>query len=92
MSFTMSSESGTFKTFKIVEVRREAAANRKAAAEVSDQSRQTTASVSNGETNICFGSSHNLQISSSAESEAQTSSGLVKGHAYSITGLEEVSS
>jgi len=41
----MSSESGTFKTFKIVEVRREAAANRKAAAEVSDQSRQTTASM-----------------------------------------------
>ncbi|XP_078478336.1 calpain-9-like, partial [Lampetra planeri] len=31
-----------------------------------------------------------VQISSSAESEAKTSSGLVKGHAYSITGLEEV--
>lgn len=31
-----------------------------------------------------------LQITSSAESEAQTASGLVKGHAYSITGLEEV--
>uniref|UniRef100_A0A8C4Z4L1 Calpain 9 n=1 Tax=Gadus morhua TaxID=8049 RepID=A0A8C4Z4L1_GADMO len=31
-----------------------------------------------------------IDISSSAESEAQTSSGLVKGHAYSITGLEEV--
>lgn len=32
-----------------------------------------------------------LQISSSAESEAKTSTGLVKGHAYSVTGLEEVS-
>lgn len=31
-----------------------------------------------------------LQISSSAESEAKTSTGLVKGHAYSITGMEEV--
>ncbi|XP_075993035.1 calpain-9 [Genypterus blacodes] len=31
-----------------------------------------------------------IDISSSAESEAQTASGLVKGHAYSITGLEEV--
>jgi len=31
-----------------------------------------------------------IDISSSAESEAKTSSGLVKGHAYSITGLEEV--
>ncbi|XP_056136857.1 calpain-9 [Lampris incognitus] len=31
-----------------------------------------------------------IDISSSAESEAQTTSGLVKGHAYSITGLEEV--
>ncbi|XP_060755059.1 calpain-9 [Neoarius graeffei] len=31
-----------------------------------------------------------IDITSSAESEAQTSSGLVKGHAYSITGLEEV--
>uniref|UniRef100_A0A8B9K3R8 Calpain 9 n=1 Tax=Astyanax mexicanus TaxID=7994 RepID=A0A8B9K3R8_ASTMX len=29
-------------------------------------------------------------ITSSAESEAQTASGLVKGHAYSITGLTEV--
>lgn len=32
-----------------------------------------------------------LQVSSSAESEAKTSTGLVKGHAYSVTGLEEVS-
>ncbi|XP_029632892.1 calpain-9 [Salmo trutta] len=31
-----------------------------------------------------------IDITSSAESEAQTASGLVKGHAYSITGLEEV--
>uniref|UniRef100_A0A3Q3XLC8 Uncharacterized protein n=1 Tax=Mola mola TaxID=94237 RepID=A0A3Q3XLC8_MOLML len=31
-----------------------------------------------------------LQISSSAESEAKTTTGLVKGHAYSITGLEQV--
>ncbi|XP_069024101.1 calpain-9 [Embiotoca jacksoni] len=31
-----------------------------------------------------------IDITSSAESEAKTSSGLVKGHAYSITGLEEV--
>nr|XP_014339375.1 PREDICTED: calpain-9-like [Latimeria chalumnae] len=31
-----------------------------------------------------------INISSSAESEARTSTGLVKGHAYSITGLEEV--
>ncbi|XP_068177284.1 calpain-9 isoform X1 [Antennarius striatus] len=31
-----------------------------------------------------------LQITSSAESEAKTSTGLVKGHAYSITGLEQV--
>ncbi|KAM4611413.1 calpain-9 [Polymixia lowei] len=31
-----------------------------------------------------------INITSSAESEAQTTSGLVKGHAYSITGLEEV--
>uniref|UniRef100_A0A665TU81 Calpain 9 n=1 Tax=Echeneis naucrates TaxID=173247 RepID=A0A665TU81_ECHNA len=31
-----------------------------------------------------------IDISSSAESEAKTSTGLVKGHAYSITGLEQV--
>ncbi|XP_071361442.1 calpain-9 isoform X1 [Trachinotus anak] len=31
-----------------------------------------------------------INISSSAESEAKTTTGLVKGHAYSITGLEEV--
>uniref|UniRef100_A0AAR2KDH6 Calpain catalytic domain-containing protein n=1 Tax=Pygocentrus nattereri TaxID=42514 RepID=A0AAR2KDH6_PYGNA len=31
-----------------------------------------------------------IDITSSAESEAQTTTGLVKGHAYSITGLEEV--
>ncbi|KAM7419853.1 hypothetical protein PAMA_016792 [Pampus argenteus] len=31
-----------------------------------------------------------IDISSSAESEAKTSSGLVKGHAYSVTGMEEV--
>ncbi|XP_072514107.1 calpain-9 [Salminus brasiliensis] len=31
-----------------------------------------------------------IDITSSAESEAQTSTGLVKGHAYSITGLEEI--
>lgn len=31
-----------------------------------------------------------LQITSSAESEAKLNNGLVKGHAYSITGLEEV--
>uniref|UniRef100_A0A3B5QBS3 Calpain 9 n=1 Tax=Xiphophorus maculatus TaxID=8083 RepID=A0A3B5QBS3_XIPMA len=31
-----------------------------------------------------------IDITSSAESEARTSTGLVKGHAYSITGLEEV--
>uniref|UniRef100_A0A8C7GFY4 Calpain 9 n=1 Tax=Oncorhynchus kisutch TaxID=8019 RepID=A0A8C7GFY4_ONCKI len=31
-----------------------------------------------------------LILDLSAESEAQTASGLVKGHAYSITGLEEV--
>ncbi|XP_040892989.1 calpain-9 isoform X2 [Toxotes jaculatrix] len=31
-----------------------------------------------------------IDISSSAESEAKTTTGLVKGHAYSITGLEEV--
>ncbi|KAM8878694.1 calpain-9 [Spinachia spinachia] len=32
-----------------------------------------------------------IDITSSAESEAKTTTGLVKGHAYSITGLEEVS-
>ncbi|KAF6739407.1 Calpain-9 [Oryzias melastigma] len=31
-----------------------------------------------------------IDITSSAESEAKTSTGLVKGHAYSITGLEEL--
>uniref|UniRef100_A0A673GF00 Calpain-9-like n=1 Tax=Sinocyclocheilus rhinocerous TaxID=307959 RepID=A0A673GF00_9TELE len=31
-----------------------------------------------------------IDITSSAESEAQTTTGLVKGHAYSITGVEEV--
>lgn len=31
-----------------------------------------------------------IDITSSAESEAQTTTGLVKGHAYSITGAEEV--
>ncbi|XP_034044325.1 calpain-9 [Thalassophryne amazonica] len=31
-----------------------------------------------------------IDISSSAESEAKTTTGLVKGHAYSITGVEEV--
>ncbi|KAE8300615.1 Calpain-9 [Larimichthys crocea] len=31
-----------------------------------------------------------IDISSSAESEAKTTTGLVKGHAYSITGLEQV--
>lgn len=31
-----------------------------------------------------------IDITSSAESEAQTATGLVKGHAYSITGLAEV--
>ncbi|XP_066516969.1 calpain-9 [Hoplias malabaricus] len=31
-----------------------------------------------------------IDITSSAESEAQTTTGLVKGHAYSITGLDEV--
>ncbi|XP_030635383.1 calpain-9 [Chanos chanos] len=31
-----------------------------------------------------------IDITSSAESEARTTTGLVKGHAYSITGLEEV--
>ncbi|KAM9454324.1 calpain-9 [Clarias gariepinus] len=31
-----------------------------------------------------------IDITSSAESEAQTTTGLVKGHAYSITGLAEV--
>ncbi|XP_054635758.1 calpain-9 [Dunckerocampus dactyliophorus] len=31
-----------------------------------------------------------IDISSSAESEAKLSNGLVKGHAYSITGLQEV--
>ncbi|XP_069036045.1 calpain-9 [Lepisosteus oculatus] len=31
-----------------------------------------------------------INISSSAESEARTTTGLVKGHAYSITGLDEV--
>ncbi|XP_075871755.1 calpain-9 [Nelusetta ayraudi] len=31
-----------------------------------------------------------IDVSSSAESEAKTSTGLVKGHAYSVTGLEEV--
>ncbi|XP_068177285.1 calpain-9 isoform X2 [Antennarius striatus] len=31
-----------------------------------------------------------IDITSSAESEAKTSTGLVKGHAYSITGLEQV--
>lgn len=31
-----------------------------------------------------------IDITSSAESEAQTASGLVKGHAYSITGIEEI--
>ncbi len=30
------------------------------------------------------------KVTSSAESEAQTTTGLVKGHAYSITGVEEV--
>uniref|UniRef100_A0A8C6PZ60 Calpain 9 n=1 Tax=Nothobranchius furzeri TaxID=105023 RepID=A0A8C6PZ60_NOTFU len=32
-----------------------------------------------------------IDITSSAESEAKTSTGLVKGHAYSITGVDEVS-
>ncbi|KAM9770103.1 calpain-9 [Menidia menidia] len=32
-----------------------------------------------------------IDITSSAESEAKTSTGLVKGHAYSITGMEEIS-
>ncbi|XP_078129565.1 calpain-9 [Sander vitreus] len=32
-----------------------------------------------------------IDITSSAESEAKTTTGLVKGHAYSITGLDEVS-
>ncbi|KAM9819322.1 calpain-9 [Syngnathus typhle] len=31
-----------------------------------------------------------IDITSSAESEAKTSSGLVKGHAYSVTGLQEI--
>uniref|UniRef100_A0A8C7Z4R1 Calpain 9 n=1 Tax=Oryzias sinensis TaxID=183150 RepID=A0A8C7Z4R1_9TELE len=31
-----------------------------------------------------------IDITSSAESEAKTTTGLVKGHAYSITGMEEV--
>uniref|UniRef100_A0A8C5H6T5 Calpain 9 n=1 Tax=Gouania willdenowi TaxID=441366 RepID=A0A8C5H6T5_GOUWI len=31
-----------------------------------------------------------IDISSSAESEAKTSTGLVKGHAYSVTGVDEV--
>ncbi|KAM6940481.1 calpain-9 [Xenentodon cancila] len=31
-----------------------------------------------------------IDITSSAESEARTTTGLVKGHAYSITGVEEV--
>ncbi|XP_041820264.1 calpain-9 [Chelmon rostratus] len=31
-----------------------------------------------------------IDISSSAESEAKTTTGLVKGHAYSITGMEQV--
>ncbi|XP_075947887.1 calpain-9 [Anarhichas minor] len=31
-----------------------------------------------------------IDITSSAESEAKTTTGLVKGHAYSITGVEEV--
>lgn len=31
-----------------------------------------------------------IDITSSAESEAKTTTGLVKGHAYSITGLDEV--
>uniref|UniRef100_A0A673K3U2 Calpain-9-like n=1 Tax=Sinocyclocheilus rhinocerous TaxID=307959 RepID=A0A673K3U2_9TELE len=31
-----------------------------------------------------------IDITNSAESEAQTTTGLVKGHAYSITGVEEV--
>nr|XP_057932554.1 calpain-9 [Doryrhamphus excisus] len=31
-----------------------------------------------------------IDISSSAESEAKLSNGLVKGHAYSITGLQEI--
>ncbi|KAL1005968.1 hypothetical protein UPYG_G00066270 [Umbra pygmaea] len=31
-----------------------------------------------------------IDITSSADSEAQTTTGLVKGHAYSITGIEEV--
>ncbi|XP_076585434.1 calpain-9 [Chaetodon auriga] len=31
-----------------------------------------------------------IDITSSAESEAKTTTGLVKGHAYSITGLEQV--
>uniref|UniRef100_A0A8C8DWD8 Calpain 9 n=1 Tax=Oryzias sinensis TaxID=183150 RepID=A0A8C8DWD8_9TELE len=34
--------------------------------------------------------SDSLQITSSAESEAKTTTGLVKGHAYSITGMEEL--
>ncbi|NXD01391.1 CAN9 protein, partial [Certhia familiaris] len=32
-----------------------------------------------------------IDTSSAAESEARTPSGLVKGHAYSVTGIEEVS-
>ncbi|XP_028424079.1 calpain-9 [Perca flavescens] len=32
-----------------------------------------------------------IDITSSAESEAKTTTGLVKGHAYSITGVDEVS-
>lgn len=31
-----------------------------------------------------------FQTSSAAESEARTPFGLVKGHAYSVTGIEEV--
>lgn len=31
-----------------------------------------------------------FQTSSAAESEARTPYGLIKGHAYSVTGLDEV--
>lgn len=31
-----------------------------------------------------------FQISSAAETEAKTPSGLIKGHAYSVTGIDEV--
>ncbi|XP_043536953.1 calpain-9 [Chiloscyllium plagiosum] len=33
-----------------------------------------------------------IDITSAAETEARTTTGLVKGHAYSVTGLEEVNS